>query len=390
MRIARAHLTRVRYPLGGAKVTAHDVVSEHHKTIVRLQSECGAEGIGECSGKPDIFPLACGVAKDQIGQDPRDVVGMRRRFSQGIFHQRNGRNGWIAYGAIELACWDLVARRHELPLHALLGGARRHKIAVALGLGAVPLADGASRADAEAFMDDPANVDRVIENAQARVAPHGYGTIKIKSAAYRPDWDLRVLSALRETFGRAMKIRVDPNAGYSPAQAMRLFPRLDPLGLEYFEDPTSDLEGMARLRRQVRTPIATNMCCIQFDQLAPAIRLGAVDIVLGDVFHWGGVAAARELTAVLRAFGLGFGVHSLLEGEWDVGIAANLQLAAALGDGEQAIAGTFPSPAGTILEGAPLAIEGGEVAIPDGPGLGVRLDEARIAALAVEDVIHET
>jgi glucarate dehydratase len=126
------------------------------------------------------------------------------------------------------------------------------------------------------------------------------------------------------------------------------------------------------------------MCVIQFEHLPPAIRLGAVDIVLGDVYHWGGVTAVRDLIAVCDAFGLGFGIHSTLESEWDIGVAANIHIAAAAASAEMAIDGNFPSAAGGIVQGNPLAVKDGAIAVPDGCGLGITLDDAKVDALSVD------
>ncbi len=384
MKVIRARLARVRYPLGGAKVTAHNVVSEHHRTIIALETDTGLVGLGECSGHPDTWRLAKSIAHELLGGDPHALEPFRFAFARMNFHQRNGRNGWIAYGGVETACWDLIGQAAGRPLVDLLGGRCRDRVPVVKGLGAVPLADGASRSDVEAFVADLANVDRVVASARASLGATGIGTIKIKSAAFRPEWDVRLLSALREEFGAGMKLRIDPNAAYTPAQAVNLFRRLDPLDLEYFEDPTADIEGMARLRRFVRTPLATNMCVIQFEHLPPAIRQGAVDIVLGDVYHWGGITAVRDLIAVCDAFGLGFGIHSTLESEWDIGVAANLHIAAAAPSAQMAIDGHFPSAAGGIAQGNPLVVRDGAIAVPDGPGLGITLDEAKVDALTVD------
>jgi len=384
MIIVRARLSRVRYPLGGAKATAHDVVSEHHRTIIRLDTDTGQIGLGECSGHPDTWRLARLLAERVLGRDPAAMGPFRFAFARMNFHQRNGRNGWIAYGGIETALWDLLGRDAGRPLVDLLGGRCRDAVPVVKGLGAVPLPAGATREEVLAFTADLGNVERVVAAARESLGDTGIGTIKIKSAACRPEWDVRLLSALREAFGPQMRLRIDPNAGYTPAEAFNLFRRLDPLGLEYFEDPTADIEGMARLRRVVRTPLATNMCVIQFEHLPPAIRLGAVDIVLGDVYHWGGIAAVRDLIAVCDAFGLGFGIHSTLESEWDIGVAANLHIAAAAPSATMAIDGHFPSAAGGIVRGAPLAVRDGAIAVPEGPGLGITLDEAKLDQLSVD------
>lgn len=106
--------------------------------------------------------------------------------------------------------------------------------------------------------------------------------------------------------------------------------------------------------------------------------------MLGDVYHWGGIIAVRGLIAVCDAFGLGFGIHSTLESEWDIGVATNLHIAAAAPSSTMAIDGHFPSAAGGIVQGDPLAVKDGAICVPDGPGLGITLDEAKVDALTVD------
>lgn len=382
--VERVHLTRVDFPQGHAKPTAHNVLSKHSRTIVRLQTNDGLTGYGECSGDPDIWRLACRFAEGLIGRDPRAINARRFEFARMNFHQRNGRNGHIAFGGVESACWDLAARACGRPLCDLFGGAVRDEIDLVVGLSAVSAPPGTTRAEVEAMLDDLGNVERVVEDARERIGEAGFGTIKIKSAAYRPQWDIAVLTALRTAFGPDMRLRIDPNGAYTPAQAIQLFTRLDELGLEFFEDPTRDIEGMARLRSRVTTPLATNMCVIRFEDIPPAFRLGAVDIVLGDVYHWGGIAAMRELIDVTDALGLGFAVHSVLESEWDIGIAVNLHVSAASPSARLGMNATLPSPCGGIIT-EPYRVREGRVAVPTGPGLGIELDENKINSLREDE-----
>jgi L-alanine-DL-glutamate epimerase-like enolase superfamily enzyme len=129
-----------------------------------------------------------------------------------------------------------------------------------------------------------------VEFALEQVRKSGFRSFKLKSAAYSPQWDWKLLNELREALPAA-RIRFDPNANYGVATATELCRRLDPLGLEFFEDPTGELEGIARLKAAVKTPVATNMWVVKDEQLVPAIRRKAVDVVLGDLFMWGGIDA---------------------------------------------------------------------------------------------------
>src|SRR5690606_7228657 len=103
--------------------------------------------------------------------------------------------------------------------------------------------------------------------------------------------------------------------------------RAEGLTLEYLEDPTPDLESMAEVRRRTGLALATNMCVVAAEHLAPAIRRGSVDVVLADPHYWGGVDECRRMMAVCRAFGLAVGMHS--DNDLGVSNAARLHLAAA-------------------------------------------------------------
>lgn len=157
---------------------------------------------------------------------------------------------------------------------------------------------------------------------------------------------------------------------------------LERLNLEYYEDPTHDIEGLARLRRDVRTPIATNMYFIHHHHLPSAVAMDAIDIALVDIYHWGGVAAFGEAVAATRPFGIEVGLHSNFE--LGVATAANLHLAAAFTEVGRAIDTVLPSQQGEIIDGSGFRITDGGLDLPDGIGLGVELDEAAIDSLAIE------
>jgi glucarate dehydratase len=151
--------------------------------------------------------------------------------------------------------------------------------------------------------------------------------------------------------------------------------------LEFFEDPTGELEGIARLKAAVKTPVATNMWVVRDEHLAPAIRGNAVDVVLGDLFMWGGIDAWRRMARAAKTFGLKPALHSVYE----TGIAtvANLHLASALPEVE------YPNDAGLHFLSAdvlaePQEVRNGAMTLPRGPGLGVTLDRARLDKLALE------
>jgi glucarate dehydratase len=227
-----------------------------------------------------------------------------------------------------------------------------------------------------------ANTKLVVQFAQEQVRKSGFRSFKLKSAAHSPAWDWKLLNELREAMPET-RIRFDPNANYGVATATELCRRLDPLGLEFFEDPTGELEGIARLRAAVKTPVATNMWVVRDEHLVPAIRRKAVDVVLGDLFMWGGIDAWRRMARVTHAYGMKPALHSVYE----TGIAtvANLHLAAALSEVE------YPNDSGLHFLSSDVVSENlkvvdGAMTLPAGPGLGVTLDRNKLDKVALETV----
>ena len=288
----------------------------------------------------------------------------------------------MALAGIETALWDIAARHYEVPLVDLLGGAARRRIPCAGLMGAVPIEAAAGPEAVRDFVADLGNVGKVVDQASRLVDRFGFDTLKIKSAGLRQQWDIAVMEAFRETFGPAMRLRQDSNGAWTPAEALGLCKKLERLDLEYYEDPTHDIDGLARLRRDVRTPIATNMYVIHHHHLPLAVALDAIDIALVDIYHWGGIATFAEALAATRPFGIEVGLHSNFE--LGVATAANLHLAAAFPEVGRAIDNVLPSQQGEIIEGPGFVITDGGLDLPDGIGLGVVLDEVAIDEMALD------
>ena len=199
------------------------------------------------------------------------------------------------------------------PMCDLLGGAVRDRVAL--------MGEISWRYDRPGGGDDTCAED-LVEQCEQLHAELGVKTVKMKGGVVDPDVEVRVMELCRQRMGPNFGLRIDANGVWSVATAVRIGRRLEPLGLEYFEDPAWGIEGLAAVRRQVRIPIATNMYPAKFDDLGPAIRLGAMDVVLTDLHYWEGPRGVKDLCAVLRTFNLGVGMHS--GAEFGVEMAAML------------------------------------------------------------------
>lgn len=376
-RIVRIRVRRVKIPLRAVYVSSMYMHTTASRTLVELETDGGVVGIGESLGTEECYALVVREAKAWIGEALWDRRSRRERYAGNVFDNRNGRTGWAAFAGLEMASWDATAQCHSVPIGALFGIAYPvEAVEVVCPLPAAIVSPSASRADLHNHMRDVAHVALVADLAARWRSEFGFRSFKYKSAGGNADWDVAVMTKLRETLGPTAQLRFDPNGAYGTAAAIELGRRLRPLGLEFLEDPTDDIEGLRTVRSGVGIPVATNMSAIQFDQLIHAVRAEAVDVLLADVYMWGGVEAFLEMTAAATALRRDVGIHSLFE--TGIGTALNLHLAQAL---------KVPRRANDVgvhwmeclLTGvSSLAIRDGAIEVPPGNGLGVALDEDEV------------
>ena len=149
--------------------------------------------------------------------------------------------------------------------------------------------------------------------------------MKLKAGVLAPEEEVRVLESCCYSTRTDYRLRIDPNGVWSVPTAVRMGLRLEP-SPRVLRGSGVGTHGQRGGAQQVRLPIATNMYPARFDDLAPGIRLDAVDIVLTDIHYWEGPRGVKELAAVCRAFGLGVAMHSGCE--FGIELAAMLHTAA--------------------------------------------------------------
>jgi glucarate dehydratase len=209
---------------------------------------------------------------------------------------------------------------------------------------------------------------------------YGFTTFKLKAGALPPDEEIEALRLIRKHFGDAVKLRIDPNAGWSRETALRLIPALEDIGLEYYEDPVEGMDAMADVQRHTHIPTATNMCLVRFDQFAEGVKKEAVRVVLADHHAWGGLWAFQQCGTTCATFGLGTSQHS--NTHLGISMAAMVHAGAVAPNVTYASDTHYPWQQGWDVINETFYFEGGCLAVPTGPGLGVTIAPDRLAALA--------
>jgi glucarate dehydratase len=379
--VERVTLHRVSVPMRQLYVSAMYMRRTTERIVVELETSDGARAFGETNGTEEVLQSAVRMAQKLIGQNPLDRLRLRQAMAGPTVASRNGLADWAALAGLDMALFDWAGRHFDLPIWRMLGGEGGRDFEAVAHIPALLLDEPVDRRELPRLFADPARIRELVDHALHLHRDAGFTAFKVKCTGTSPAWDIAVLRTLRAALGDGVKLRWDPNASYPPAQATVLCQQLEELNLEYYEDATRGIAGMAQLRARMKTPLATNMCVVNFDHLATALRQPCVDVVLADLVMWGGPQSMVELGDVTPLFGFDLTIHSAFE--LGIDMAANLQMAAALDPVRRAIDFGLENMVHELIV-PHIPVHGGRVAVPDGPGLGVEPDWDDIARCKID------
>jgi glucarate dehydratase len=372
MKITDIHATTVAVPLEAPLRHSNGAHwGRFVRTVVEVETDEGMIGLGEMGGGGESAALAfAGLKTYLIGHDPFDLNRMRYAICNPTASLYNNRTQ--LHAALEFACLDIVGKKLGVPIYQLFGGRVRDEIKFASYL-------FYRYPNPESGSGEVRTIEQLVDHARALKAKHGFTTHKLKAGVFHPDYELECYRALAAAFP-GDTLRYDPNCALSVEQALRFGQAISGLRNDYFEDPTWGFAGMRRLREKLSTPLATNTIIIDFEQLATNVRDPAVDVILLDTTFWGGVRACIRAAQICEAFGLSIAVHS--SGELGIQLATMLHLGAVLPNLTFAADAHYHHLLDDVIAGGKLAYRSGCIPVPDGPGLGVTLDRAKLETYA--------
>jgi glucarate dehydratase len=338
------------------------------RTIVELQTDEGLVGLGEMGGGGESATAAFqGLAPYLVGRDPSRLEELRYLIANPTASLYNNRTQMLA--AIEFACLDLLGQKWGVPVCDLLGGRLRDRVRFASYL-------FFRYPHPKTKTGEVRTAEQLVAEARALKLTHGFTAHKLKGGVFPPEYELACYRALGESLP-GDSFRFDPNGVWSTEQAIWFGQQIADLRNDYLEDPVFGLHGMRRVRGKVKMPLATNTVVVGFEQLAANVLDTAVDVILLDTTFWGGIRPCVKAAAICETFQLGVAVHS--SGELGIQLATMLHLGAVIPNLSFAADAHYHHLADDIIEGGRLPYEGGSIAVPTGPGLGVRLDRDKLA-----------
>ena len=391
-RISYVRTYQVTYPLDEPLSDSIHYMPVRAALLVELGTDDGEVGIGESAIYGGPASVVETVIHDELaprilGEDPTRPEWLWQ-VMMGRSHQ-HGDGGILpmAVSGLDIATWDLMAREAGLPLYRLLGGYRDEVPAYASagfyaeGKDAKGIADEARGYVEEGFRHVKIKVGRTTDtpvNPLVHMDAPDFATVTFAE-------DLRRVKAVREAIGDEAHLMVDANNAWTKAIALEAGREFERLGVHWFEEPiaTDDRAGSAALAASLSVPIAGYETRTGLAGFRDLIEDRAVDIVQPDVIWTGGITVCRRIAALAAAANLPCVPHVFSTA---VSIAANLHFIASSPNSYLLEFDRNPNALRTELLDRPIEPDGrGVVAVPDGPGLGVRLDPETLRRYAAAE-----
>ena len=358
-----------------------------HHAIIRLDTDQGISGWGETPASPTWG----GPQMRYGGESPETVLVLIRDYlidavrgvdptEIGVVHaamDRVAKGAPYAKAAIDIACHDIAGKALGVPVHTLLGGKRREGVRITHSLGLMPVEDA-------------------LAEAEVAVA-EGITVFKLKTGIDGKR-DIELMRRMRQVVGPDVQLRVDANEGYaSVGEAVRITLRQQEYDLYFCEQPVAGAHGLAEVARRIGVPVMADESAWTAHDILELHRHGAAECFSCYVTKPGGLWRARQQAELAAALGMYHDIGGSIE--FGIGTAANLHLGVAM---QRAIlpsvcpVTTVAGTAGPQVAGVyylddvitePFTFEDGVLICPDGPGLGMEVDEAKLDKYADETTV---
>ena len=354
MKITEVRLGQLHAPLRVPFKTALRSVDRVEDILVELHTDTGAVGYGEAPPTGPITGDTAGgiigavrelIAPALIGQEVDAFEAVAARV------QKAGVHNTSAKAAVDMALWDLYGQLHGIPVHKLLGGARRQLVT-----------------DITISVNPPEQMAADARDAVAR----GYDCLKVKVGA-DPALDTARLAAVRAAVGDSVCIRIDANQAWSPRQAVRILNEMQDKGLalELVEQPVpaDDLEGLAYVTRHSWVPVMADESVFSPADALRIMQRRAADFINIKLMKCGGLTNALRIAAAAEVYGVECMIGCMLEAKVAVNAAVELACARSII--------TRVDLDGPVLCSVDPVVGGAQfdekvITVSDAPGMGIR------------------
>ena len=341
--------------------------------FVKVETDSGLYGWGEAYTQLDrdkaIEVHIRQLGRYLVGRSPFNIKHFTRMAYTDFAGKRGAMDLYCAVSGLEQALWDIVGKAAGQPVYNLLGGACRDRVRV--------YANGWSGGDP----------DRLADQARAVVA-QGFTALKFdpfpgpwRSIIDRAAEDTAVkrVETVREAVGPKVEILIEVHRRLSPLHAVRVARMMEPFAPFWYEEPVSarDMVGLAEANRNIHLPVVTGEELYTKTEFRDVFEKRASDIINPDVCNCGGILELREIAAMAEAYHIAVSPHNY--NSTTLGLAATIHASASMPN--FLITEYFVNfeERGQEIAADAFQVKNGYIALPQGPGLGLDLDEAALA-----------
>jgi L-alanine-DL-glutamate epimerase-like enolase superfamily enzyme len=335
--------------------------SHRFHAIVEVETDEGISGLGEGIGNAALVKsvVDAGLRNLAIGIDPFDVAAIYEKLARGTVYWEHKGSVVCAASGIETACWDIMGKALDLPVHKLLGGRLHDKV----------------RAYASDLFweEDPASMAQ----RAASYVEQGFDLVKTHLGVLCPAEEEVRVRAMREAIGPDAGLMIDINCGYDLGDAVEAVKRWGEYDPFWIEEPLfpMDLEGLANLRSMTDIPFSCGENEFGVHGFKQLMDTRALAYIMPDIGRVGGILETKKIAGLAEAYGVVVSPHNYASG---VLLAATLHLMASTPNAKLLELDPTGDSVYEELLVEPLERDGPWVRIPDAPGLGVELtDEVR-------------
>ncbi len=355
--------------------------------LVKVTTDDGIDGIGECYGIPVSGDIACRMVEDTFdryiaGEDPHNIETMFRRVYSAGFTQRPDPTMMSVFSGIEIAIWDILGKAAGLPIHQLLGGRFHDRLRTYTYL--YPRLDDDGRpAGGDVYHDPDAAAERALDYVdmgftavkQDPAGPYGMQGGRELSLVELSRCEANVRQ-IRAAVGDRADILVGTHGQMTTSSAIRLARRLEPYDPLWFEEPCppDQIRAIGRVARSTTIPIAAGERLTTRVEFHEALKAG-VSIVQPDIGRSGGIWETKKIAVMTELFNAQIAPHIYCG---PVAHAAAVHVG--LSSPSFLILETIQTEFHDAVVKQPLDWDDGYLIAPTAPGLGLELDETAIAA----------
>ena len=366
MKITNYEIFPIGMPYAEPYVQATGVTKMARRVVLKLHTDEGSIGLGEAS---TLLPNRTGetaeviavVLKNHlcpllIGEDPLQIQNIEAKLRTASMEKFN--TFLYSKAAIDIALHDIAGKAYGVPVAYLLGGIVRKSFGVSRSVPMVAPED--------------------IGDIAKKIVGQGYKLITIKTGI-EPDMDLARVKAVRKAVGDAFPLEVDCNMGYLPDVAIRYLSQMEDYGIIAVEQPGPwwDLDGMAEVTRALKMSVMADESVLSEVEAMNVIRRRAADTICIKVAKNGGLAPAKRIATIAGAAAMSVNMGS--EHPAGIGTAAMAHYWASTSQLIDSVG--YGSPLERFADDIvkePIKFKDGVVHLPEGPGLGVELDESKL------------